>query len=334
MKQKTIFIAEAGVNHNGQINLAKKLIDKAKFAGADYIKFQAFQTKDISTNFTRLTPYQKKNAIKSKNQRELLKKLELTQEQLIYLKKYSERKKIKFLLSFFDENSLKFVEKLNLDFYKIPSPELTNLLLINKNKKKKKILLSCGLAKFNEIKKVLNILKLKKFKKKDLILMHCNSAYPTPVEDINLKKIEYLREKFNLQVGFSDHSIGDLAVICAKMLGVNIIEKHFTLNKKLKGPDHKTSMEPIEFKNMITKVKIVNKMLGRKDVFVTNSEKINLKFIKKYLVAKKNIIKGEKFTLKNITAKRAEEGIPSFNYKKVINKKSKFNFKIDEKIKL
>ena len=334
MKQKTIFIAEAGVNHNGQINLAKKVIDKAKFAGADYIKFQAFQTKDISTNFTRLTPYQKKNAIKSKNQRELLKKLELTQEQLIYLKKYSERKKIKFLLSFFDENSLKFVEKLNLDFYKIPSPELTNLLLINKIKKKKKILLSCGLAKFNEIKKVLNILKLKKFKKKDLILMHCNSAYPTPVEDINLKKIEYLREKFNLQVGFSDHSIGDLAVICAKMLGVNIIEKHFTLNKKLKGPDHKTSMEPNEFKNMITKVKIVNKMLGRKNVFVTNSEKINLKFIKKYLVAKENIIKGEKFTLKNITAKRAEEGIPSFNYKKVINKKSKFNFKIDEKIKL
>ena len=334
MKQKTIFIAEAGVNHNGQINLAKKLIDKAKFAGADYIKFQAFQTKDISTNFARLTPYQKKNAIKSKNQRELLKKLELTQEQLIYLKKYSERKKIKFLLSFFDENSLKFVEKLNLDFYKIPSPELTNLLLINKIKKKKKILLSCGLAKFNEIKKVLNILKLKKFKKKDLILMHCNSAYPTPVEDINLKKIEYLREKFNLQVGFSDHSIGDLAVICAKMLGVNIIEKHFTLNKKLKGPDHKTSMEPNEFKNMISKVKIVNKMLGRKNVFVTNSEKINLKFIKKYLVAKENIIKGEKFTLKNITAKRAEEGIPSFNYKKVINKKSKFNFKIDEKIKL
>jgi len=334
MKQKTIFIAEAGVNHNGQINLAKKLIDKAKFAGADYIKFQAYQTKDISTNFTKLTPYQKKNSIKSKNQRELLKKLELTQEQLIYLKKYSERKKIKFLLSFFDENSLKFVEKLNLDFYKIPSPELTNLLLINKIKKKKKVLLSCGLAKFNEIKKVLNIFKLKKFKKKDLILMHCNSAYPTPVEDINLKKIEYLREKFNLQVGFSDHSIGDLAVICAKMLGVNIIEKHLTLNKKLKGPDHKTSMEPIEFKNMITKVKIVNKMLGRKDVFVTNSEKINLKFIKKYLVAKKNIIKGQKFTLKNITAKRAEEGIPSFNYKKVINKKSKFNFKIDEKIKL
>ena len=164
--------------------------------------------------------------------------------------------------------------------------------------------------------------------------MHCNSAYPTPVKDINLKKIEYLREKFNLQVGFSDHSIGDLAVICAKMLGVNIIEKHFTLNKKLKGPDHKTSMEPIEFKKMITKVKIVNKMLGRKNVFVTNSEKINLKFIKKYLVAKKNIIKGEKFTLKNITAKRSEEGIPSFNYKKVINKKSKFNFKIDEKIKL
>ena len=334
MKQKTIFIAEAGVNHNGQINLAKKLIDKAKFAGADYIKFQAYQTKDISTNFTRLTPYQKKNSIKSKNQRELLKKLELTQEQLIYLKKYSERKKIKFLLSFFDENSLKFVEKLNLDFYKIPSPELTNLLLINKIKKKKKILLSCGLAKFNEIKKVINIFKLKKFKKKDLILMHCNSAYPTPVEDINLKKIEYLREKFNLQVGFSDHSIGDLAVICARMLGVNIIEKHFTLNKKLKGPDHKTSMEPIEFKNMITKVKIVNKMLGRKDIFVTNSEKINLKFIKKYLVAKKNIIKGQKFTLENITAKRAEEGIPSFNYKKVINKKSKFNFKIDEKIKL
>ena len=334
MKQKTIFIAEAGVNHNGQINLAKKLIDKAKFAGADYIKFQAYQTKDISTNFTRLTPYQKKNSIKSKNQRELLKKLELTQEQLIYLKKYSERKKIKFLLSFFDENSLKFVEKLNLDFYKIPSPELTNLLLINKIKKKKKILLSCGLAKFNEIKKVINIFKLKKFKKKDLILMHCNSAYPTPVKDINLKKIEYLREKFNLQVGFSDHSIGDLAVICARMLGVNIIEKHFTLNKKLKGPDHKTSMEPIEFKNMITKVKIVNKMLGRKDIFVTNSEKINLKFIKKYLVAKKNIIKGQKFTLENITAKRAEEGIPSFNYKKVINKKSRFNFKIDEKIKL
>ena len=334
MTQKTIFIAEAGVNHNGKISLAKKLIDKAKFAGADYIKFQAYRTKHISTNIAQLTPYQRKNSIKSKNQQELLKKLELSQEQLVYLKKYSEKKRIKFLLSFFDEKSLEFTEKLNLDYYKIPSPELTNLLLINKIKKKKKILLSCGLTKLHEIEKVLKIFEKKKFKKKNIILMHCNSAYPTPIEDINLRKIKYLKKKFKLQIGFSDHSMGDLAVICASMLGVNIIEKHFTLNKKLKGPDHKSSMEPVEFQNMIKNVNLAKKMLGRHNVFISKSEKVNLKHVKKYLVAKKKITKGQKFTLNNVTAKRTGKGIPSFNYEKVINKISKFNFNIDDSIKL
>ena len=326
----TIIIAEAGINHNGSIKIAKKLIDKASEAGADYVKFQTYDVDHLILKKTRLAAYQKKNLKSNISQYSMLQKTQLSLKNHQSLLRYSKKKKIKFFSTAFDEKSLKLLNRFNLDFIKIPSGEITNYLLLKSiSKLKKKILLSTGMASVKEIRKALNILNKKK---SDIIILHCTSDYPAKLKDLNLNFIHRLK-KFGYNVGYSDHSTSILTPSIAVGLGCAVIEKHFTLSKKLKGPDHKASLEPHELKLMIKNVRETEKMLGSFDKKITPSEhKTKLK-VRKSLVASRNIKKGEFFSKKNITAKRPGTGISAIEILKIFGKKSNVNFKKDEFIK-
>ena len=257
---KTIFIAEAGVNHNGKVTIAKKLIDVAKKADADYVKFQIFKTDNLATKNSPLAEYQKINIGKDTTQYNMLKKLELSNEQHLSLIKYCKKKKIKYLASVFDTESLNFLKK-NSSCIKIPSGEITNYQLLKEIKKKNfsEIFLSTGASNIIEIKKAVNILG-----KKNLYLLHANSEYPTKnIQDINLNIIKTFKKIFNMdKVGYSDHTIYREVPIISVALGAKVIEKHFTINKKMKGPDHKASLSPIELIQAVEDVKKANLLLG------------------------------------------------------------------------
>lgn len=332
---KTIVIAEAGVNHNGKISLAKKLIDKAKKSGADYIKFQIYKTDLMITKNTEKASYQKKNLKEKKEKQfEMLKKYELSFQDHLKIYKYCKKKKIKYLASVFDENSLKFLEKLDFDFYKIPSSELTNIpLLLQFKKKGKKILLSTGMSTSKEISITVNFLINLGFKKENIILLHCNSSYPTPLEEVNLKKMITLKNFFNLDIGFSDHTQGLESSIAAAALGASVIERHVTLNNEFEGPDHIASLEFDEFAKLVSIIRKINLIIGNGKLILSKSEKKNINTTRKFLVAKKKIIKGEKFSEKNITAKRTGSGISGQNFVHINKKKSLRNYEIDEIIK-
>ena len=330
---KVIVIAEAGVNHNGNLKIAKKLVDVAKLARADYVKFQSFSHNKLVTNKAAKANYQKSNSNRSETQTEMLKKLELSIKEHSKLINYCKKKKIKFLSTAFDIDNLKFLIKNKIDFIKIPSGEITNLPLLKYiSTKNKKILLSTGASTLKEIEKALKI--LKKNKKKNITVLQCNSAYPTLIKDLNLNILKTFRKKFNCNIGISDHSLSIIAPSCAVALGATIVEKHFTLNRKMRGPDHKSSLEPKELAKMIDNIREIEVALGNSKKIVTKSEKENRKIIRKSLVASKNIYKGQKFTIKNIIPKRPSGGISPMNIEKVLGKIAKKDFKSDEIIKL
>ena len=329
---KTFIIAEAGVNHNGKISLAKKLVDKAKISGADAIKFQAFLPEEITTKIVKTAKYQSKKSI---SQQKLLSTLSLDFEDFVKLKIYCKKKKIVFLCSAFDLESLNFLVKLNLKFYKIPSGQINDLpFLVKLAKANKKILLSTGMSKINEIKKCIDTLIKFGTKKKNICLLHCNSAYPTPAKDVRLKTISLLKKKFQLKVGLSDHSSGILSPIISIAYGSEFIEKHFTLNKHMIGPDHKASLDPKEFKDMVDGIRYAEKILGKEKKIVTKSEIININYVRKSIVSKKLIRKGEKFTIENITTKRPGTGISPMKYFKILGKVAKKKFEKDELIQI
>ena len=332
---KTFVIAEIGVNHNGSILLAKKMIRAAKASGASAVKFQSFVTDDLVTNKIKLANYQKKKS-KEKRMITFLKKYELSKQNQIHLFNYCKKLKIEFMSSAFDNESLNFLtSKLKVKRIKIPSGELTNLpLLINIAKKNRLTYLSTGMSNPNEISQAIGILRKYGLSKENIILLHCNSAYPTPVNDANLRSILFLKNKFNLKLGYSDHTLGIEAAIAAVALGALVIEKHFTLDKKLKGPDHLSSLTPKEFKKMVQSISNIEKGLGTYDKVISKSEKENIKFSRKSIVAKKKIIKGEKFRVTNITTKRPGNGISPLNWFKVLNRKAIKNFKKDDLIKI
>lgn len=325
---KVLIIAEAGINHNGSLKKAKKLVDIAKKARADYVKFQIFKPENIVVNDAKLANYQKKNS-KNKNQLELLNKNKLKFSEFKELYKYAKYKKIKFLATAFDEDSLKFLLTFNnIDFIKIPSGEINNLPLLKLIKNtNKKILLSTGASTENDIAKALKVLN-----KNKVIILHCNSAYPTPIEDLNLNSISYLKKKFKCTVGLSDHSDDIYSPIISLALGAKVIEKHFTINNKLNGPDHKSSLNPNKLFKMIKLIRLYEKSLGDYSKKISLSELMNLKVIRKSIVAKKIIFKGEKFSKANLTCKRPGDGISPMNWNKIIGKKAKKNYKINEKI--
>jgi N,N'-diacetyllegionaminate synthase len=329
---KLIIIAEAGVNHNGNITLAKKLVDVAKNAGADYVKFQSFLHDNLVVKKAAKAKYQKKNSKSNETQDEMLKKLQLSKKNQIVLIKYCKKKKIKFLSTAFDKESLKFLLRHKIDYIKIPSGEITNLPYLEFiSNQKKRCLLSTGASNLEEIKNALKILR-KKGNLKQIIILHCNTAYPTPIIDVNLNVLNTFKKNFGNNFGLSDHSLSINVPLAATIMGATVIEKHFTLSRKLSGPDHKSSLEPTELKNMIKNIKEIQLALGKNKKVVTISEAENRKIIRRSIVADTIIEKGEKFTNLNLTVKRPGNGISPMKIKSVIGKKSKKKFNKDDKI--
>ena len=334
LKSKNVFIiAEAGVNHNGKLSLAKELARKAKKAGADAVKFQTWITEDIIIPKTKKPIYQMNRNKKNNDQFNFAKKLELSFEEFVELKKFCKKTKITFLSTPDDVKSAKFLNKIQ-NIFKIGSPEFNNFFLIKEICKfNKLILLSTGLSSIKEISETINFLKKINFDiKKKLILMHCNSAYPTPYRDVNLLALPELKKKFNVEVGYSDHTNSDEVSIAAVALGAKVIEKHFTLNKNMSGPDHSTSLDYKEFSNLVKKIRNIELSLGSKIKKITPSASKNLKLMTRGVYASKIIIKNEKFNTKNISIKRPKNKIAPRDYLKLLGKKSRLKYEKHQSI--
>jgi len=328
---KTIVIAEVGVNHNGSMPKAKKLIDIAKKAGADFVKFQSYIPEEIVTKNLPKLNYQK-NKNKKENMRQLLDKYYLNFDKLKTLKEYSKKKNINFLCSPFGEKSFFFLKNLRLGHIKIASGEITNFPLLKLIAKYNKIIfLSTGMSYLNEVNQALNFLIKEGQNKKKIYLLHCTTQYPTLPEDVNLNAMLTLKKFFKLDVGYSDHTKGYEASMCAVSLGAKVIEKHITLNKKMNGPDHKASLNPEEFIDFVEKIRNIEKMRGSYSKSPTAKEKKILTLVRKSIVARTQISKGELFSEKNITTKRAKGGSSAINFYKVSKKKrAKRNYKVDD----
>ena len=332
---KTLIIAEAGVNHNGSIKIAKKLIDVAKDCGADAVKFQTFTAEKLVRFNAEKANYQKETSGKDETQFNMIKKLELdviTHKELI---KYCTKKRILFLSSPFDLDSVDLLAKLGLEIIKIPSGEIVNLPYLEKiGKLKKRIILSTGMADLGEIKNALDVLISSGTETDDITVLHCNTEYPTPYEDVNLNAMQTIKKAFGVKVGYSDHTLGIEVPIAAVALGAEVIEKHFTLDKNMKGPDHKASLEPSELKAMVNGIRKIEKALGDGIKKPSKSEQKNINVVRKSIVAIKPIKKGEIFSEENIGVKRPGTEISPMKWYEVIGKTAKKDFEINEWIVL
>ena len=335
--KRVIIIAEAGVNHNGDINKAMQLIDKAVEASVDYIKFQTFKTElCISKNAVK-ADYQIENTQNSsESQLEMVKKLELSFDQFIELEKYCNQKNIKFLSTGFDSESLTFLAQLGVTIAKIPSGEITNLPYLKQVASLfPEVILSTGMATIDEIKDAVKVLTDNGVSKDKITILHCNTEYPTPMEDVNLKAMLHIQRELGLPIGYSDHTLGLEVPIAAVALGATVIEKHFTLDKTLPGPDHKASLEPDELKAMVSAIRNIEKAIGGSGLKeVSKSEEKNKPIARKSIVASTNIKKGDIFTPKNLTVKRPGTGISPMQWDEVIGKEAKRDFQEDELIEL
>lgn len=326
-------IAEAGVNHNGSVEKAKQLIDIAVNAGADAIKFQTFKTENLVTATAEQSAYQSENMGKSMSQFDMLKALELSEEDHITLKAYCENYHIEFMSTPFDEDSVDLLERLEVKRYKIPSGEMLSVPYLRKIAAlNKPTILSTGMGSIEEVMFAVDILKNAGLDSKNLTVLHANSAYPTPFEDVNLQAMLTIKEKTGLAIGLSDHSLGVAVPIAATAMGAQIIEKHFTLDKSLPGPDHKASLDPKELKAMVQGIRQVEQALGTTHKQATNSELSNLTPSRKSIVASKPIESGETFTLENITIKRPAGGLSPTEWDNVIGKVALKDFNADEQI--
>lgn len=329
---KTFIIAEIGVNHNGKLKLAQKLIIEAKKAGADCVKFQTFNTDELVTKWSPKAEYQNKKDKKT-NQYQMLKKYELSYKEQIQLKKFCRKKKIEFLSSAFSLSDINFLKKIKLKKFKIPSGEITNYFYLKKiGSMNKTTLLSTGMANLDEISAAIRLLISSGLQRKKLIILHCISEYPTSLNKLNLNFIRTLKNKFKLQVGLSDHSKSLIVPAIAVSLGAKIIEKHLTLNSNMNGPDHTSSLNPTEFKKMVMNIRETEMTLGKNDKVISHTEMKNKRVVRKSLVAKKEIKIGQIIKLNDLNFKRPGNGISPMDYKKVIGKKSKKNYKKDDLI--
>jgi N-acetylneuraminate synthase/N,N'-diacetyllegionaminate synthase len=324
-------VAEAGVNHNGDIHLAKELIDAAKNAGADAVKFQAFKAEKIATIYAEKADYQTRNAGKDKSQLAMLKKLELDEKDIGELYNYAQKNNIIFLSSAFDRESIDLLNDLGVSAFKIASGEITNLPLLKYvAKKKKPIILSTGMSTLDEIEQAVKV--IRENGTKDIVLLHCVTSYPARKEDVNLRAIETLRREFKLPVGFSDHTLGVTIPIAAAALGAVLIEKHFTLDKSLPGPDHKASLEPNELTEMVTAIRDVEKALGNGVRRLTEEEREIRKKVRRSIVAKEEILKGTSITESMLDFKRPGTGIEPKHLDRVIGRRTKKDIMRDELI--
>lgn len=334
--KNTLIIAEAGVNHNGDMDTAKKLIDAAANAEVDYVKFQTFKADKIVTKSAKRATYQDTNTKNSDSQFEMLKKLELSEEMHRELIEYCESKGIKFLSTAFDLESMDFLKSLGINLAKIPSGEITNLPYLKKIAKLfPKIVMSTGMADIDEIKAAYKVLIDHGAKPEDITILHCNTEYPTPMEDVNLKAMLHIQKELGTQIGYSDHTLGIEVPIAAVAIGATVIEKHFTLNRNLPGPDHAASLEPSELKAMVNAIRNIEKAVGGSGIKETSkSEAKNKTIARKSLIAAREIKKGEKFTEENITVKRPGTGISPMKYDEVLGTKANREFKEDDLIQL
>ena len=325
-------IAEAGVNHNGCFDLACRMVDAAKKAGADCIKFQTFKACNLVTRNAKKAEYQEKTT-GSASQEEMLKKLELSYDAFLSLKQYCDRTGIRFLSTPFDFESIDFLNTIEMPFWKIPSGEITNLpYLLAIARTGKPVVMSTGMCGMDEIGAAIRV--LKENGAKDIRLLHCNTEYPTPFEDVNLRAMRTMRDAFGLEVGYSDHTPGIEAPIAAAALGATIIEKHFTLDRNMEGPDHKASLEPDELAAMVRAVRNVELALGNGIKEPSNSEKKNIAIVRKSIVAARNIKKGETLTEDNLSTKRPGSGISPMKWFEVIGTKAIRDFGESELIEL
>jgi len=333
--RRVFIIAEAGVNHNGRLELAFKLVDKAVEAGADAIKFQTFKAEKVISKSAPKAEYQKETTNERESQFEMVKKLELDINAHKDLMHRCEEKKITFLSSPFDLESIELLNKLGLKTFKIPSGEITNLPYLRKiGSMGKKILMSTGMADLEEIESALNILTKAGTPKENITVLHCNTEYPAPFEDINLRAMLTMRDTFKIDVGYSDHTLGIEVPIAAVTLGATVIEKHFTLDRNMEGPDHKASLEPDELKAIVKAIRNIEKTLGNGIKKPSPSELKNRPIARKSIVAARDIKKDEIFTEENITAKRPGIGISPMEWNNIIGKIAKRDFRADELIEI
>lgn len=335
--RKTLIIAEAGVNHNGSIELAKKLVEKAKEAGVDYIKFQTFKASKLVTKAAKQAEYQQKNiGNEGDSQYQMLKKLELTPEEHEILIDYCRHLDIKFFSTAFDFDSIDYLHSLNLGLWKIPSGEVTNYPFLKRIAAfNEPTILSTGMCNMEDVKAAVDAFYKNGLSKENLILLHCNTEYPTPFEDVNLKAMDALRKEFGVEVGYSDHTKGIEVPIAAVALGATVIEKHFTLDRNMEGPDHKASLEPDELKAMVSAIRNIEKAVGGDGTkHVSESEKKNIAIARKSIVAACDIKAGEVFTEQNLTVKRPGNGISPMRWEDVVGTKAKKDFSEDDLIEI
>lgn len=320
MKDQVLIIAEAGVNHNGSFDTAKKLIDAASEAGVDYVKFQTFKADKMVTKAASRANYQDSNTRDKDSQYEMLKRLEISEEMHHQLINYCESKNIKFLSTAFDLESLTFLQSLGLKLAKIPSGEITNLPYLRSMAKLfPEIILSTGMANMEEIKAAFTVLIENGTKRENITILHCNTEYPTPMEDVNLKAMLDIKEQLNTKIGYSDHTLGIEVPIAAVALGAKVIEKHFTLNRNLPGPDHKASLEPDELMAMVTSIRNIEMAISGSGIKEPSpSELKNKPIARKSIVASQVIKKGEVFSEENLTIKRPGIGISPMKWDDVI----------------
>jgi len=332
---KTLIIAEAGVNHNGDLDLARRLIDVAAEAGADLVKFQTFSAERLATKYANKAEYQNQTTNKSESQFEMLQRLELTYEMHEELIKHCSNSGIGFFSTGFDIQSIDFLVSLGLELFKIPSGEITNLPYLrhiaNYNKP---VILSTGMATLDEIEAALNVLIKNGVERQQLTVLHCNTEYPTPMHDVNLKAMCSIGDTFGVKVGYSDHTQGIEVAIAAVSLGASVIEKHFTLDRQLPGPDQKASLEPDELKAMVKSIRNIEQALGDGIKRPSQSEIKNISIARKSIVAASDICKGEIFTEENLTVKRPGNGISPMQWDEILGNIALRDFSVDEIIEL
>ncbi len=334
MEKHVFIIAEAGVNHNGSIEIAKKMIEKAAEAGVDAIKFQTFVSKNLVSKFAKKAEYQMKNmSDESNSQLDMLNNLELSPSDFACLKEYCKEHNVLFLSTPFDMESIDVLKDLDVNLWKIPSGEITNLPYIIKIAKlNQPIIMSTGMCNIEDVEKTLQV--IRKYNSQPITILHCNTEYPTPLEDVNLKAMLTLKKLFNTEVGYSDHTVGIDVPLAAVAMGASVIEKHFTLDKNMDGPDHLASLEPDELVKMVRSIRNIERAFGDGKKTVSPSERKNIEIARKSIVAARPISKGEVFSEHNLTTKRPGNGISPMEWFNVLGMTAKRDFTEDELIEI
>ena len=326
-------IAEAGVNHNGSLKLAKKLIDLASDSGANAVKFQTFKAESLVSKKAQKADYQKESTKESESQYDMIKNLELDKKAHKELLAYCQEKKIIFLSSPFDHESIDLLESLGMEIFKIPSGEITNLpYLRHIGSLKKQLILSTGMANLKEVKEALTVLISAGTLRQNITVLHANTMYPTPLKDVNLNAMLTLQKELSIAVGLSDHTLGIEVDIAAAAMGATVIEKHFTIDKAMHGPDHKASLDPLDLKEMVRCIRNIEDALGSFNKKPTLSESNNINVVRKSIVASKHIKKGDKLSTKNITTKRPGNGISPMLWDNIVGTVATKDYQMDDLI--